>query len=187
MNAASQHLLTVAELRLIAHQATVLREAQRAVTDSAATINRLWLTVGERATGQIQLIDGALTAVHHRFIAQIKTHWAVSNREVLAQHRMILLHSPAHLNRAVIAMTAAHTVVLKQATRLIQQAGNNAGRLLREILGQGPQRTLQRGFALVRDASGQPVTSRAVAGQHARLSLEFHDGVIAVARGIDDD
>jgi exodeoxyribonuclease VII large subunit len=141
VNAASQHLLTVAELRLTAHQATVLREAQRAVTDSAATINRLWLTVGERSTGQIQLIDSALTAVHHRFIAQVKTHWAVSSREVLTQHRMILRHSPGHLNRAAIAMTAAHTVVLKQATRLIQQAGDNADRLLREILGQGPSAT----------------------------------------------
>jgi exodeoxyribonuclease VII large subunit len=121
VNVASQHLLTVAELRLTTHQATVLREAQRAVTDTATTINRLWLTVGERATGRIE------------------------------------------------------------------QAGDNAGRLLREILGQGPQRTLQRGFALVRDVNGQPVTSRAVAGQQARLSLEFHDGVIEVQRGGDDD
>jgi hypothetical protein len=124
----------MAELRLTAHQATVLREAQRAVTDSATTINRLWLTVGERSTGQIQLIDSALTAVHHRFVAQVKTHWAVSSREVLEQRRLILLHSPAHLHRAAIAMTAAHTVVLKQATRLIQQAGDHADRLLREIL-----------------------------------------------------
>ncbi len=186
VNAASQHLLAVAELRLTAHQATVLREAQRAVTDSAATINRLWLTVGDRATGQIQLIDSALTAVHHRFIAQVKTHCAVSSREVLAQHRMILRHSPEHLNRAAAAMTAAHTVVLKQATRLIQQAGDNTDRLLREILGQGPKRTLQRGFALVRDANGQPVTSRAVACQQTRLNLEFHDGRISVQRGGDD-
>lgn len=187
LSAASHHRLTVAALRLTAHQATVLREAQRAVTDFAVTINRLWLTVGERATGQIQLIDSALTAVHHRFVAQVKTHWAVSSREVLAQHRMILLHSPAHLNRAAAAMTAAHAVVLNQATRRIQQAGDHADRLLREIIGQGPERTLRRGFALVRDANGQPVTSRAVAGQQARLSLEFHDGVIEVQRGIADE
>ena len=120
VNAASRHWLAVAELRLTAHQATVLREARRAATDIAVTINRLWLMVGE------------------------------------------------------------------QATRWIEHAGKNTDRLLREILGQGPQRTLQRGFALVRDAAGQPVTSRAMACQQARLSLEFHDGVIAVERGSDD-
>lgn len=75
----------------------------------------------------------------------------------------------------------------ERATRRIEQAGDNASRLLREILGQGQERTLQRGFALVRDVSGQAVTSQAVARQHARLDLEFHDGRISVQRGHDDD
>ena len=146
-----------------------------------------WQTVRTQATGRIQATGEALTAIHHRFIAQVKAYCVVSSRDLLEQRRMILLHSPAHLHRAATALTAAHTVVLKQATRLIQQAGDHAERLLREILGQGPERTLRRGFALVRDATGQPVTSRAVANQHARLSLEFHDGRISVQRGGDDD
>ena len=187
VNAASHHRLTVAGLRLTADQATVLREAQRAVTDSKTTVDRQFQTLKMQATGRIQTAGGTLTATQQRFIADVKARCVVSSREVLEQRRMILLHSPAHLHRAAIAMTAAHTVVLNQANRRIEQAGDNAGRLLREILGQGPQRTLQRGFALVRDASGQPVTSRAVAGQKARLSLEFHDGVIEVQRGRDDD
>ena len=141
VSAASHHRLTVADMRLTAHQATVLREAQRAVTDSKTTVDRLWLTVNMQATGQIQTAGEVLTAVHHRFIAQVKAHWAVSSRDVLEQRRMILRHSPGHLNRAAAAMTAAHTVVLKQATRLIQQAGDNTDRLLREILGQGPSAT----------------------------------------------
>lgn len=186
VNAASHHRLTVASLRLTAHQATVLREMQRAVTDSKTTADRLWLTVNMQATARIQTAGEALTATRQRFIAQANAQCMASSREVLEQRRMILLHSPAYLHRAAIAMTAAHTVVLQQATRRIEQAGDHAGRLLREILGQGPQWTLQRGFALVRDVNGQPVTSRAVANQHARLSLEFHDGVIEVQRGSDD-
>ena len=139
-----------------------------------------------QATARIQTAGEALTATRQRFIAQANAQCMVSSRDLLAQRQMILLHSPAYLHRAATALTATHTVVLQQATRRIEQAGDNAGRLLREILGQGPQRTLQRGFAVVRDANGQPVTSRAVASQHARLSLEFHDGVIEVQRGSDD-
>ena len=118
VNAASHHRLTVAAMHLTAHQATVRREAQRAVT----------------TTG----------------------------------------------------IATARATVLKQATRLIQQAGDNTDRLLREILGQGPKRTLQRGFVVVRDVNGQPVTSRAMANQQNRLSLEFHDGRISLQRGSDD-
>ena len=187
VSAASQHRLTVAGLRLTAHHATVRREAQRAVRTAAITADQQVQTVKDQATGRIQATGEALTATRRRFIAHVKAQCVVSSRDLLEQRRMILLHSPAHLHRAAIAMTAAHTAVLNQAARRIEQAGNNAGRLLREILGQGPERTLRRGFALVRDASGQPVTSRAVASQKARLSLEFHDGVIEVQRGRDDD
>jgi exonuclease VII large subunit len=183
VNAASQHRLTVAGLYLAADHATLLREAQRAVRVAEVTVDQQFQTVKMQATGQIQATGEALTGIRHRLIAQVKAHCVVSSRDLLGQRQMILLHSPAHLHRAA----AAHTVVLKQATRLIQQAGDNTDCLLREILGQGPERTLQRGFALVRDASGQPVTSRAVAGQQARLSLEFHDGVIEVQRGIADE
>ncbi len=186
VSAVSQHRLTVAGLRLTAHHATVRREAQRTVRDAAITVDRQFQAVRTQATGRIQATGEALTAIHHRFIAHVKTYGVVSSRDLLEQRRMILLHSPAHLHRAAAALTAAHTVVLKQATRLIQQAGDHTDRLLREILGQGPERTLRRGFALVRDATGQPVTSRAVANQHARLSLEFHDGRISVQRGGDD-
>ena len=186
VSAASHHRLTVASLRLTAHQATVLRETQRAVTDSKTTVDRLWLTVNMQATGRIQTAGEALTATRQRFIAQANAQCRASSREVLEQRRRILLHSPACLHRAAIAMTAAHTAVLQQANRRLEQAGDKSRRVLREILGQGPQRTLQRGFVVVRDVNGQPVTSRAVACRQARLSLEFHAGVIEVQRGGDD-
>ena len=41
------------------------------------------------------------------------------------------------------------------------------------------QRVLERGFALVRDAAGQPVTAAAEALPGARLGIRFHDGEVA--------
>jgi exodeoxyribonuclease VII large subunit len=41
-------------------------------------------------------------------------------------------------------------------------------------------KTLERGFALVRDANGKPVISAATIGTGASLSLHFHDGIVAV-------
>jgi exodeoxyribonuclease VII large subunit len=52
--------------------------------------------------------------------------------------------------------------------------------LARMVVGLGPQSTLKRGFAIVRDEGDTPLTSRARAQSHARLQIEFHDGRIAV-------
>jgi exodeoxyribonuclease VII large subunit len=43
-----------------------------------------------------------------------------------------------------------------------------------------PQRTLERGFALVEDASGTPVTTAEAARAEARLTLRMADGTLAV-------
>jgi exodeoxyribonuclease VII large subunit len=41
------------------------------------------------------------------------------------------------------------------------------------------ERVLERGFALVRDAAGHPVTAAAEAPVGARLGIRFHDGEVA--------
>jgi hypothetical protein len=109
----------VAELRLTAHQATVLREAQRAVRVAEVTVDRQIQTVKMQATGRIQTAGEALSATRHRLIAQVKARCAVSSRDLLEQRRMILLHSPAHLHLAVAAMTAAHQQFPVSVFRLI--------------------------------------------------------------------
>jgi exodeoxyribonuclease VII large subunit len=51
--------------------------------------------------------------------------------------------------------------------------------LLREIAGQGPEKTLRRGFAIVRDAAGAPLTAAAEVKPGAAVELEFRDGRVA--------
>jgi exodeoxyribonuclease VII large subunit len=51
---------------------------------------------------------------------------------------------------------------------------------LRRVLdGHDPQRTLERGYALVRSASGEPLTSAAAAARERELQLRFADGELA--------
>ena len=55
----------------------------------------------------------------------------------------------------------------------------------REVVAQGPEKTLGRGFAVVHSATGQIVTSAAAAGEAAEVRLQFQDGSIdaSVHRG----
>jgi exodeoxyribonuclease VII large subunit len=55
----------------------------------------------------------------------------------------------------------------------------------REVVAQGPDKTLGRGFAVVHGASGQVVTSAAAADKAVELRVQFQDGTInaSVRRG----
>ncbi|RZA24327.1 MAG: hypothetical protein EOP02_13695, partial [Proteobacteria bacterium] len=70
--------------------------------------------------------------------------------------------------------------VTERATGQIRQAHVHAQALMREVAGQGPEKTLERGFVIVRTESGQPVTSSTQVSQATALSLQFHDGHAAV-------
>jgi exodeoxyribonuclease VII large subunit len=55
----------------------------------------------------------------------------------------------------------------------------------REVVAQGPEKTLGRGFAVVKSGTGQVITSAAAAGEAAEVRLQFQDGSIdaSVHRG----
>ena len=62
------------------------------------------------------------------------------------------------------------------AKRLVREATSRSEGMLREIAGQGPEKTLRRGFALVRDKSGKPITRAAQTVSSAAIEIQFTDG-----------
>jgi exodeoxyribonuclease VII large subunit len=69
--------------------------------------------------------------------------------------------------------------VSDSARRLVRSAATDSEALLREITGQGPEKTLQRGFAIVRNHSGEPLTRVSQAIDGAAIEIEFQDGRVA--------
>jgi len=66
--------------------------------------------------------------------------------------------------------------VAERAAGVVQQARGNAQALMREVTGQGPEKTLTRGFAIVRTDEGRPVTSSKQAQISSTLNIQFRDG-----------
>ena len=62
------------------------------------------------------------------------------------------------------------------ARRGVLDAATKATALFREIAGQGPEKTLGRGFAIVRDAAGQPLTHAAQAAPGQAIEIQLRDG-----------
>ena len=71
------------------------------------------------------------------------------------------------------------------ARRALSEAKDRSEAMMREIAGQGPSKTLGRGFAVVRHEGGQTVTSAMHANEGARIEIEFRDGVVvALTQGL---
>jgi len=74
------------------------------------------------------------------------------------------------------ASQALMSEVSASARRTVAEASTRSEALVREIAGQGPNKALSRGFAIVRDEHGNPVTSAQVAMERQAVQIQFHDG-----------
>lgn len=93
---------------------------------------------------------------------------------VLDSARMDVRHSAATLGTSLQAVVDA-------AGRTIETASTGAQALMREIAGQGPHKTLKRGFAIVRAADGKTVTSAEGAATAGAIEVSFADGRVSAA------
>jgi exodeoxyribonuclease VII large subunit len=72
------------------------------------------------------------------------------------------------------------SVIGDLAKQHIVQARESSISLFREIAGQGPEKTLRRGFAVVRDEQGVVVPRGALVKENAHLSVQFLDAMLNV-------
>lgn len=96
------------------------------------------------------------------------------------EYNTIVHRTSANARSAGLAVQTHLQRVADRAVSNVQQLRNGAQALMREIAGQGPEKTLGRGFAIVRTEDGRPVTSMQVALESPGLSIQFRDGLADV-------
>ncbi len=84
-----------------------------------------------------------------------------------------------HIDNARYRLPQTLDDVRTRAQQSLQQARERSESLMREIAGQGPEKTLIRGFAVVRNERGEPVTRASGLQLDQPLRLQFHDGDVA--------
>jgi exodeoxyribonuclease VII large subunit len=188
--------LTGAALRLVAGRADRISALSRALRHPRAGIEEATRRLDDRS----ERLRLALPALLHRRQAEIERTAARLRhpRDVLAARRHDLaglaLRLAHGLERAVAAERAAldrnrlglegtGRRLLPAATRLLtdrRRRLDQAGQMLDSL---SYRKVLERGYAVVRDESGRPVTAAATAA--GRLTVEFKDGMVAVR--VEDD
>lgn len=66
---------------------------------------------------------------------------------------------------------------------LLRDGATRSEALMREIAGQGPEKTLNRGFAIVRNQLGAPVSRATQTVDGAKIEIEFQDGRVTATTG----
>ena len=112
----------------------------------------------------------AIARLGQRSIAQARSQ----AQQTEAQVRVL---ARRQLDAARYRVPAAWSEVRTQARLALRQARESSRALMREIAGQGPDKTLARGFAIVRDAGSGQVLQRAAELRPGQpLQIQFHDG-----------
>jgi len=70
--------------------------------------------------------------------------------------------------------------VAERAQNNLQRSRTNAEALMREITGQGPDKTLNRGFAIIRAPDGTAITSARQAAAIPTFDIQLRDGTVEV-------
>lgn len=103
---------------------------------------------------------------------------AEARNESKASADFVLERAQSHVLRVRAAVDASYAAMAQGARRVVQDAKSRSEALVREVAGQGPEKTLGRGFAMVRDAAGKPVTRVTQVTPGQAVSVQFSDGAV---------
>ncbi len=95
----------------------------------------------------------------------------------------VLGQSQRDIATARIDSGAGIETIANAARRQVRDGGIRSEALMREIAGQGPDKTLKSGFALVRDHTGKSITRAAQGTNAGEIEIQFSDGRLAAIAG----
>lgn len=175
-------LLHEARRRTQGQAEAVRHGAHRRLRQASEHADALVHEVRHRAGGGIATARRALPLHLAQVRAEARRVLATADSAARTRRDAIARQARDDLRHLHEATTRDIAAIGRDARRAVAQARNTGDALVREITGQGPERTLARGFAIVR-AGGDPVTDaltlRAVPAG-TPVEIQFHDGPVPV-------
>ena len=153
--------------------------AMQSVRVASEQSRESWLSVrhlaGQAMADAKSAVPGLLGEIRAEARQAIRGARADSKGQLLA----ITERSAVDIGRSHEGTRRAMEGVAADARRVLVDAATRSESAMREIAGQGPAKTLGRGFAIVRTPGGQPVTSAAQAPAGTPIQIQFRDGSLA--------
>ena len=178
VKAAATSTVTSARVRCSQRLADLRLDAVHGVHRAAAQVQGL---VGEVRYGATQCVAEA------RQQAPVALHTVQAEAFSALRTAKVRLDSAApalldrvglEIRRSRVAVGAEMGSVLERSGHTVRDASNAAQALVREIAGQGPHKTLGRGFAIVRGVDGKTLTSAQSTASTQHIDIAFKDGTV---------
>jgi len=169
---------------------TIQSRAAKLETDVRSQAREHLAKGRQRASDAIRDIrDGAWKRVHRADKSSTEAMQSVKNgvTDTLAQAKSAV---PKHWDKIMgvgreatrsskLAAEKSLDSVKDHAKRIMREGALRSEGLMREITGQGPDKTLRRGFAMVRSASGATISGITQTHVGLPLEIQFHDGKVS--------
>src|SRR5262249_13529888 len=110
-------------------------------------------------------------------------HGAAHNTRQLGALNRRALAAQAEVDRAKAALDRDLETLIRAREASISRRRRDLERLALALQAHDPQRTLERGYALVQDQAGELIPSATAAREAGRVRLRFHDGVAPAVVG----
>ncbi len=162
--------------------------AARAVAMGGQRANELLLSVRSQSGTQLTIARQRvpLLLAQVRDLAHAKVRAA--SVETRQQLRTIADRVASEVDRSRGVADGEIANVARDARQRVRRARETSEALILEISGQGPRKTLARGFAHVRDAQGRTVMGAASLQSDNEITVQFHDGSVpARVQGKEND
>jgi exodeoxyribonuclease VII large subunit len=171
-----------------------LAQGLQRASDSIRDIREgAWKGIRLAEKGSTEKMESVKTGVSHNLAqakAAVPKHWdkiktaardnTQSSKTAADKAFENVKHNAKRVLREGILRTDVLDSVRDNAKRILRESSMRSEALMREITGQGPEKTLKRGFAMVRRANGPTITGASQASEGLALEIEFQDGKINV-------
>ena len=167
------------------HLAAIRIDALQSVRKAAEQSQGVLQSVKTQAASQLADARAGVPALWSQIDVRCAHALGVAAAQSATLKDVILERAGQEAARARQASADALDAVSTSARQRVRQAATDSQALVREITGQGPEKTLARGFAIVRSQGGTSLTraSQAIgAGPiEVEIEIEFQDGRVAAS------
>lgn len=155
-------------------QAGAMRQIHDASVRSTALLHQTQTEATRHLSSAQQQVPALMNDIRVRSQEQVGD--ARSNASL--DFQAILAHGGTTVRTARQSVDDRMQRLAERAQGSVQRARTGTAALMREVTGQGPDKTLGRGFAIVRAPDGKPVTNTDQARALTTIDIQFRDGRI---------
>jgi exodeoxyribonuclease VII large subunit len=164
--------------KVSALEVAVRSDAVRHLAQGRQATSELLANVRIDAMQSIRIASEQSLETLQQVKSEARTQMADARRHVPLFWNQIALDTK-HALRVAATRTDSFIGAVSTAARFtVRDSAGRAEALMREIAGQGPEKTLSRGFAVVRGQGGKTVTGAAQVIDGGEIQIQFHDGKV---------